>query len=160
MGSNHLFFSLGLMEVTRNLLDLEVFLKKKSWAFGILETWDHHHWMPVNYRDLISVPHLGSQRQPCWATCWGSPCSHWTGTPCSSARLRPRPQVWHINQVTILDRHSLVVVPGLWDAKCPTFFVRKTSRSRIFLVSSTRPGEKNKWFDHIPSIFGHILRWL
>ena len=40
------------------------------------------------------------------------------------------------------------------------FFVRKTSRSRRFLVSSTRPGEENKWFDPIPSIFGHVLSWL
>ena len=30
--------------------------------------------------------------------------------------------MWHINQVTILEGHSLVVVPGLWDAKWPTFF--------------------------------------
>ena len=34
------------------------FVAKKNQAYGILQTWDHHHWMPVKYRDLIYVPHL------------------------------------------------------------------------------------------------------
>ena len=33
-------------------------------------------FMPVKYRDLISVPHLGSRTQPCWAT----RCTSWGRT--------------------------------------------------------------------------------
>ena len=54
-------------------LVLQVFLTKLSRAYGILETWDHHHWLPVKYCDFLSVPHLGSPTPPCWAT----RCTSW-----------------------------------------------------------------------------------
>ena len=80
MGSNHFCSSPGLVEDTRNLPDLQGFLTKKNRAYGILETWNHHHWMPVKYRDLISVSHLGSRTQPCWATWWTSWRRTWGST--------------------------------------------------------------------------------
>ena len=87
MGSNHLFSSPGLVEDTRNLLDLEVFLTKKSRAFGIPESWDHHQWMPVKYRDLIYVPHLVSRTHPWWATRCTSSWRTWT-TPAGCHKRR------------------------------------------------------------------------
>ena len=65
------------------------------------------------------------RKTPCFATCCGRPCSPWTCTPCSSAGGHLRPQVWHRNQVTILDRHSMVVVLGLQDAICPIYFCQE-----------------------------------
>ena len=87
MGSNHLFSSPGLVEDTRNLLDLEVFLTKKSRAFGIPESRDHHQWMPVKYRDLIYVPHLRSRTHPWWATRCTSWWRTWT-TPAGCHKRR------------------------------------------------------------------------
>ena len=56
-------------------------------------------------------PHRGGAIGPSMKiSCRGTPCR---GTPCSSAGERARPQVWHINQDAILDRHSMVMVPGL-----------------------------------------------
>ena len=49
MGSNHLFSSSGLVEDTRHVLDFDVFLTGKQLSDGILETWDLHQKMPVNY---------------------------------------------------------------------------------------------------------------
>ena len=90
------------------------------------------------------------EKTPLMATCWGSPSSPWTCTPCSSPGVRPRPQVWHINQVTILDRHSLVVAPGLWDAKWPTFFLSGRPKGQEGSWCPPRgPGRKTN--DLIPS---------
>ena len=89
---------------------------RKKIGIWHLETWNHHHWMPVKYCDLISVPHLGSQMQPCWATrCWSWRRSWGTSatSTCSSRTKLGKYQVWHRNQVTILDRHSMVVVTVL-----------------------------------------------
>ena len=38
MGSHHFCSSPGLVEITWNLPDLEGFLTKKNWAYGILQT--------------------------------------------------------------------------------------------------------------------------
>ena len=93
--------------------DLEGILTRKKVSIRVLETRDHYHWMPVRYGILIYVSHLRSSSLPWWATCRGTPWCPWPCPPCSSAGERTRPQVWHINQDAILDRHSMVMVPGL-----------------------------------------------
>ena len=50
--------------------DLKGILTGKKVSIWVLETWDHHHWMPVKYGILIYVSHLGSSSLPCWATRW------------------------------------------------------------------------------------------
>ena len=88
-------------------------LTGKKVSIWVLETRDHYHWLPVKYGILIYVSHLGSSSLPCWATRWTrSGTSRGTST-CSSSGERARPQVWHINQDAIPDRHSMVMVPGL-----------------------------------------------
>ena len=93
--------------------DLEGILTRKKVSIRVLETRDHYHWMPVRYGILIYVSHLRSSSLPWWATCRGTPWCPWPRPPRSSAGQRTRPQVWHINQDAILDRHSMVMVPGL-----------------------------------------------
>ena len=61
--------------------------QKKSRAFGIPESWDHHQWMPVKYRDLIYVPHLRSRTHPWWATRCTSSWRTWT-TPAGCHKRR------------------------------------------------------------------------
>ena len=88
MRLNHFFSSPGLVEDTRNLHVLNIFLTKIKSTYGLRETWDQHHWMPVKYRDLISVPHLGSPTPPCWATRCTSSRRTWPTTAgCKTRRF-------------------------------------------------------------------------
>ena len=58
----------------------------------------------MTYCNLIDVPYIGSKNFPIYQS---STCS-WFSAEMADHRY----QVWHINQDPILDRHSLVVVPG------------------------------------------------
>ena len=99
--------------------------------------WDHHQWMPVQCGILIFVPHLvcknkfscsswnSAAGQQIWGGTWlcckyhcylCSPLVYQNLKLCSwfsAATADFRYQVWHKNPPPILDRHSLVVVPGL-----------------------------------------------
>ena len=93
-------------------------------------------------------------------TCRGTP---WCPLPCppwSSAWEWGRPQVWHINQDAIFDRHSMVMVSGLWDSNWNFFACQDALEVR---TSSTTPGDERK---NIPTpwplvlIFIHIVTYL
>ena len=67
-GGRIVFFSSpGVVE---DVLNTRASWQGKKISIWVLETWDHHHWMPVKYGILIYVSHLGSSSLPCWATRW------------------------------------------------------------------------------------------
>ena len=59
----------------------------------------------MTYCNLIDVPHLGSNVLSYLSVSWFS-----------AETADRRYQVWHKNPPTVLDRHSMVVVPGLKSA--------------------------------------------
>ena len=113
--------------------------------------------MPVTYGILIYVSHLGSISLPCWATRWTRSGTSRSTSTCSSSGEQARPQVWHINQDAILDRHSMVMVPGLWDSNWNFFPCQDALEVR---TSSTTPGDEKDQSDPLALIFIHILTYL
>ena len=99
---------------------------------------------------------LGSSSLTSWTTRWTwseTSGGASTGPVCSSAGDQSRPQVWNINQNAILDRHSMVMVPGLWN-----FFPCQDALE--VRTSSTTPGDEKKQSDPLALIFIHILTYL
>ena len=106
----------------------------------------------------VDITEENRENRLCFLTCRGTPWCPWPCPPCSSAGQRTRPQVWHINQDAIFDRHSMVMVPGLWDSNENFFHIRMLWMT---FTSSIPPwdGKKNQ-FDLLALVFIYILTYL